>query len=209
MKLRIKSTAALALSVAAFVPAAAAPVFSDDFNRADANVVGNGWSETEPQPGDIRIHDGVLELQDAGSRILQASGLSTVGFTAITLGYDWARAGNTEVPDELAVEWRDGSQAVEAWNLLALHSLAGTATTFTQEWFALGSAAENLADLEFRFRLSVNANNEGILLDNIVLAGTSSTAAPGSQQVPEPGSAALAGLSLVLLALTRRGKQRG
>ena len=55
--------------------------------------------------GDIRVRDGVLELQDEGSRILQASGLSTLGYGAITLGYDWARMGNTEADDELAVEW--------------------------------------------------------------------------------------------------------
>ena len=204
MKLRIKSTAALALSVAAFVPAVAGPIFSDDFQRSDRNLVGGGWSEVEPQPGDIRVRDGVLELQDEGSRILQASGLSTVGWGAITLGYDWARMGNTEAHDELAVEWRDGSQASNIWSLLALHALGGSGTAYTRELLALGDAAADLADLEFRFRLSVNANNEGVLLDHIVLSGTPLAQVQAPLQVPEPASLGLAGLGLTLLALTRR-----
>jgi hypothetical protein len=205
MKLRIRSTAALALSVATLVPAVAAPVFSDDFQRSDRNVVGGGWTEAEPQPGDIRVRDGVLELQDEGSRILQASGLSTVGWSALSLGYDWARMGNTETQDELAVEWRDGAGPDEVWTLLAVHPLGGSDTAYTRELRALGDAAAGLADLEFRFRLGVNANNEGVLLDNIVLSGTPLAQA---SQVPEPASLGLAGLSLALLALTRRGVRR-
>ena len=82
------------------------------------------------------FRDGVLELQDEGSRILQASGVSTVGWGGITLGYDWARMGNTEANDELAVEWRDGSLGGDAWSLLALFTLVAQsdALVVIQEW---------------------------------------------------------------------------
>ncbi len=199
MKLRVKAAAAFAFSVAAAMPGAASTIFADNFNRADSNLVGNAWSEVEPQPSDIRIHNQVLELQDIGSQILQASGVTTVGYTGITLTYEWARMDNTETGDALAVEWRDGSSA-SPWTLVDTHPLDG-GTSFTTESFLL-PGAEGLADLEFRFRTVVNGNNEGLLLDNILLTGTPSLAL--QQQVPEPGSFALAGLGVALLGLSRR-----
>jgi hypothetical protein len=208
MKLRIISAAALALSVGAALPAQAAAIFADDFNRANSNTVGNGWAETEPQPSDIRVHGNVLELVDEGSKILQAGGISTVGFTGITLSYDWSTIGNTESDDFLVVEWRDASQAVESWTALLPSDPLGGSPGFSHSSFALGAAAENLADLEIRFSVDVDGNNEGVLLDNVVLAGTpvAQEISP-QQQVPEPGSLALAGLGVVLLALRRRDKR--
>jgi hypothetical protein len=205
MKLRIKSAAAFALSVAAAMPGTAATILTDNFNRGDSNLVGNGWTEVEPQPSDVRLHGQVVELTDIGSQILQASGVSTVGFDDITLGYDWARIGNTEAGDAFAVEWRDGSLA-GAWTLLGMHSLDGSGTAFTGESVSLLNAG-GLTDLEFRFRNLVTGNNEGLLLDNIVLSGTPLIALQ-QQQVPEPGSFALAGIAVVLLALSRRKPSR-
>jgi hypothetical protein len=204
MKTRITTVAALALAIAAAMPVAAAPLFADDFNRTDSNLAGNGWSEVEPQPSDIRVHGQVLELTDIGSQILQASGVSAVGYDDILLAYDWARLDNTESGDAFAVEWRDGSSG-GGWNLVGTHPLDGSGTAFTSESFLL-SGAQGLADLEFRFRTMVNGNNEGLLLDNIMLSGTPVAAL--QQQVPEPGGLALAGLGVVLLALTRRRQPR-
>ena len=64
-----------------------------------------------------------------------------------------------------------------------------------------------IADFEFRFRVAVDSNNEGALIDNVTLSGTAS--ALRVQAVPEPGSLALAGAALVLLSAATLGRRAG
>ena len=199
------SLAALALLGLAALPAAATPIFSDDFERASADAVGHGWLETESDAADVAIvaRDALghaLQIRDDDPDAVAAQGgLSTLGWTGLSLSYDWAPTNNTELGDRLFVEWRDGA-AAGAWTLLATHALAGPAPQQSASWNLVG--AEGIADFEFRFRLDVDANNEGAYVDNVVLAGQAAHA------VPQPGSLALAGLGLALLPFAAR-RRRG
>jgi hypothetical protein len=177
--------------------AQAAPVFSDDFDRPVSNSVANGWTEEESQAGDISIvnRSGLnhqMQIQDLSPQAIAShlSGISTVGFEQISISYEWAPLSNTELGDQLFVEWRDGSLGAIAWNLIASHALTGT-EAYTTETFLLTGSTGGLSDLELRFRLNVNANNEGALIDNVLLSGTTVTA------VPEPSALALASLGLL------------
>jgi hypothetical protein len=185
----------------------AAPVFSDDFNRPISNSVGNGWTEEESQSGDISIvnRSGAnhqMQIQDLSPQAIAShlSGISTVGFDQVSLSYEWAPLSNTELGDQLFVEWRDGSVGGSVWNLIATHALTGT-EAYASETFLLANSSGGLSDLELRFRLNVDSNNEGALIDNVLLSGAPVT------PIPEPGALALAGLGLLgVFATSHRRK---
>lgn len=215
MKLH-RSTAPTTLAfvlAAASASALATPIFSDDFNRALSNTVGNGWQEVEgaspSAAADVSIVErsaGDNEMQvrdnDPNGIASQLAGISTLGYTSLALAYDWAPTNNTEAGDLLFVEWRDGSAG--SWTQIAAHALLGTGT-HTSELWSLPDAA-GVTDFEFRYRVAVNANNEGATIDNVVLSGR--RIADEARAVPEPGSLALAGLGLCLLPWVARGRRR-
>jgi hypothetical protein len=215
MKLH-RSTAASTLAfvlAAASASALATPIFSDDFNRAPSNTVGNGWHEVEgaspSAAADVSIVErgaGDNEMQvrdnDPNGIASQLAGISTLGYTSLTLAYDWAPTNNTEAGDLLFVEWRDGPAG--SWTQIAAHALLGTGM-HTSELWSLPDAA-GVADFEFRYRVAVNANNEGATIDNVVLSGRRT--ADEASAVAEPGSLALAGLGLCLLPWVARGRRR-
>jgi hypothetical protein len=215
MKLH-RSTAPTTLAfvlAAASASALATPIFSDDFNRALSNTVGNGWQEVEgaspSAAADVSIVErsaGDNEMQvrddDPNGIASQLAGISTLGYTGLTLAYDWAPTNSTESGDLLFVEWRDG--AAGSWTQIASHALLGTGTHASALW-SLPDAA-GVADFEFRYRVAVNANNEGATIDNVVLSGRRT--ADEASAVPEPGSLALAGLGLCLLPWVARGRRR-
>jgi hypothetical protein len=202
----------ITLSLAA-ATAHATPVFSDDFNRAISNSVGNGWTEQESQAGDISIVnrsgiDHQMQIQDLSPQAIAShvSGVSTVDFTQLYLSYEWAPLSNTELGDQLLVEWRDGSVSGSVWNLIATHDLNG-GQSYSAELLSLSSSSNGLADIELRFRLNLNENNEGALVDNVLLSGMSATTL-SSNAVPEPCTLALAGVGLVgmFASSLRRGR---
>jgi hypothetical protein len=202
----------ITLSLAA-ATAHATPVFSDDFNRAISNNVGNGWTEQESQAGDISIvnRSGInhqMQIQDLSPQAIAShvSGVSTVAFTQLYLSYEWAPLPNTELGDQLLVEWRDGSVDGSVWNLIATHDLNG-GQAYSAEMLSLSSSSNGLADFELRFRLNVNENNEGALVDNVLLSGMSATTS-SSNAVPEPRTLALAGVGLlgIFASSLRRGR---
>ena len=206
------STLAFVLA-AAMAPAMATPIFSDDFNRALSDTVGNGWQEVEgaspSAAADVSIVErsaGDNEMQvrdnDPNGIASQLAGISTLGYTNLTLAYDWSPTNNTEAGDLLFVEWRDG--AAGSWTQIAAHALLGTGTHSAALWSLPDAAA--VADFEFRYRVAVNANNEGATIDNVVLSGLRS--GDEASAVPEPGSLALAGLGLCLLPWVARRRQR-
>lgn len=81
--------------------------------------------------------------------------------------------------------------------------MIGPAASQLASWSIAG--AEGLDALQFRFRLVVNANNEGAMIDNVALVGERpATPASTVQAVPEPAGAALAGLGLGMLAFFGR-----
>jgi hypothetical protein len=212
MKLhRCTAPSALVFALSA-APAMAAPIFSDDFNRAVGNSVGQGWSETEHNVSDVALvvrsgadHEMQVQDDDPDGIASQLSGISTLGYTGITLTYEWAATNNTESGDWLYVEWRDGALPANAWTQLAAHALNGSTAHQSASWSIPG--AEGLTDFEFRYRVAVNANNEGATIDNVVLSAERAPA--DANAVPEPASLALAGLGLCLLPWAARRRKEG
>ena len=189
--------ALFAVIVALPAPALAVVIFSDDFNRANSDTVGNGWVETvdNNNAADVRIIDNELELgKNQNPRATHS--LSTLGLNNILLEYDWRGLG-TESPDTLTVFWSpDGS----IFSLLATHSLS-TPTTFAHNSVGLGLAAENLAAISIRFWLNADQGNDFGRIDNVVVSGDLTN---GS--VPEPATLALLGIALACVGASRRRK---
>jgi hypothetical protein len=209
MHKRLMSLLALAFLASAGLPAAATPIFSDTFDRGASNVVGGGWTEVESDAVDVSLVNRssggqAMQLRDDDPRAIasQLDGISTLGYTNIRLSYDWAGTNNTEVGDFLWVEWRAGSTG--DWTEVTHHELLGTDFN-SAAWDIAGAGGLN--DFEFRFRLVVNANNEGAYVDNVVVSGDREVVVTPSD-VPEPGALALSGLALTALALTSRRKAR-
>jgi hypothetical protein len=206
MQESLKSLLALALLTG--LPASAAPILSDDFDRGVSSVVGAGWTEVESDAVDVSLVNRssggqAMQLRDDDPRAIasQLGGISTVGYTNIRMSYEWAATNNTESGDFLWFEWRAGSTG--NWTEIAQHALLGTSDYGSVVWDIAG--ADGLSDFEFRFRVVVDSNNEGAYVDNVYLSGDRG-AAIVVNAVPEPGALALAGLALSALALLGRRK---
>ncbi len=148
--------------------------FTDDFNRADSSTVGNGWVEVENQTTDCAIVSNQCQIQDQGplGQITQ-SNINTAGLSSITFSYDWRDDGTTEAGDLLISEWKLSSSGT--WNTLGSHTL--TQPTLVNASFNLPAAAENTS-IDIRFRITVNGNNEGAFVDNVMVCGASPCTAP-------------------------------
>ena len=187
-----------ALLSALIAPAALAGViFQDDFDVANRNTVGNGWSEIERNNNDVAIDNGRLRLRDRQNGIdaaaSQLAGISTLGLEDIALSFDWSASYNTESNDSLFVQWR--VTGASTWTTLMEQALGGS--SMQHRVLALGLAAADRASLQFRFYIDVSASNERVYLDNVTLSGNDRNVA-----IPEPSTLLLLGIAL--LAIRRR-----
>jgi len=177
----------------------AAVIYTEDFNRADSNTVGNGWHETGDQANDVAIVDSTLMLRDnqAGVDAAIWQNLSTSGYSDVSLTFDWAASMNTESNDTLNVSWRDASSS---WQTIWSTSLGGSdfATVLLDD---IIGASDN-DSFELSFWTNVSWYNEAAYLDNMILAGTLNTA-----NVPEPATMGLFGMGLLGMGLSLKKKK--
>jgi hypothetical protein len=196
MNLSIKQllvTASLSLFC---LSASATVIFQDDFNRADSNNVGNGWSTIEDDRNDVAIRNNTLQLRD-NQRGIDAAAWhynSTETFSEIYIDFDWAASYNTESRDDLYLSWFDGTD----WNDIWHTTLGGSG--FASVSVGAIAGAENLSDFGFAFWTDVSSSREAAFIDNVVLRGTVTS-------VSEPGSLALLGLGLAGLGFVRKQKK--
>ena len=184
--------------------ASAATIFSDQFNRGTTGTVGNGWTELG-DAGGVGIQSNVLYLYgsngtslDAG--IAQLAGLSAVGYTGITLAFDWLGIG-TEFTDHLYAQWKLQSESSSQWHTLATIALGDTSGGLNPTGLlALGAAAAGQL-IDIRLYTDVSRTDEGAWIDNVVLAGT-----PVSP-VPLPGALPLFASGLVGLGWLRKRRK--
>ena len=194
----LKLVAATVLALGCHVPASASTVtlFTDDFNRANSNTVGNGWTESGGVSSvDVAIAENMLRLRHPNATATQAV-MSTVGYTDITLDITWAGLPDSEPLDELFVEWRNTANG--AWTRAATLSMGST--SFQSRTIQLTGADSSAL---FQFRLFGDASradeDEGALVDVVTLNGVVASAS-----VPEPSSLLLLLGAGLALATTRR-----
>ncbi len=191
----------LAALVCNFASLAQATVlFSDNFNRADSNTVGNGWVELEDDADDVAIWNNSMRLRDTlpgNPDAASTNALSTAGYTDIILTFDWAASNNTEPSDDLYVDWSS-----DGINYTTLFHTALGGSGF--ESVALGPLGIGGHDpFYLRFWTDVSTSSEWAAIDNVVLSGTA-VVANNPSTVPEPGTLALFGLGILGFAGARR-----
>jgi hypothetical protein len=206
----LAGSAVLALTVApAF--SATVTVYSDDFNRANG-AVGNGW-QISSSTSTVSIDSNSMLFTGAKNADVSATQgtqtISTVGFTNITLSFQWedGPTGKTEGGDKLDVSWSsNGTTFTSIANLNAGNS------SFTSVGpLALGAGAANLADLTIRISFSSNGNDGSARLDDLVISGDtvqSGNGDPLANPLPAALPMFLGGAGLIALLARRRNQKR-
>jgi hypothetical protein len=177
--------------------AQAGVIFTDTFDRANSNTVGNGWVITNH----VSVDDHTMLMKGNTAHeqppITSQIVVSTIGLENIQFSYDWQGDGG-EADDTLNVFWStDGS----TFHALASHSL-GSASIVNSSW-SLPDAAD-ISSLTIRYSFTGDMGNDGARIDNVSVTGETSPTSAAVTAVPEPGSLALLGSGLVAFGFVRR-----
>ncbi|MGC3938821.1 VPLPA-CTERM sorting domain-containing protein [Roseobacter sp. EG26] len=205
----VKSLAAFAVAngLLAGAASAASVIFEDDFNRANSNSVGNGWTELEDENNDVRILNNRLRLRDflpgnpdaaAASAVIDAT-----GYTNITVSFDWQSLEPNENNDDLFLVWaldpRPSLSNQGAWTEVFQGDSGGT-NTFSES-VSISPGADN-SMFNLMFWSDVGNSNEGFLIDNLVVTGDLIS------PVPVPASLPLLAAAFAGFGVMRRRKNK-
>lgn len=205
------------LGAAAFVllsggPLSAATIFLDNFDRANSNIVGNGWAETEGAAASVAINNNQLVLSNniggtgVDAQVLQGS-FSTVGFTNITVSFDYRQFSNTAGVNDAA----DNDRLYFAWGTSSAASTVNpVAGFFSASSTILSSGNINLGPLAagttIWVRLFTDVSEgqpgtaEGYRVDNFLVSGdaiVSQTPLPGALMLMVSGLAGFGGVAAI------------
>jgi hypothetical protein len=179
--------------------AGAAIIFTDNFDRPPFpnNAIGNGWTKTENNFGDVQIRDrfstgvdGELWMRDLNASVTNSD--STVLFTNIQFAVKYNGNARSDSSDKLRFGWSDGPGPL---TLLATALDLGQNPAVTAFTFDLPAAAENLADFRFGLLTEVDGATDAARIREVTLIG---------DPVPVPGAVWLLGSGLVCLVGVRK-----
>jgi hypothetical protein len=202
--------AALIVSTCAVTGGSAATIFADDFNRAQDNTVGNGWTEHEKNAAAVRINHtggangfGFLELTKEASTAPDASvvggAFSTLGFTNISVSFLYKGAPGGNHPGEnLYFAW--GTTAATGTTTPTAGFFSDNSGLAQDNWLtatiSLGGAASNLAAIYLSLFTNVDSMSAGYEIRNFALTGDAHSDVPGPGETPLPAAVFLFGTVL-------------
>lgn len=212
--MNVFSKCAAVAAVGLFASAGAANagvIFQDDFNRSSSNTVGNGWTERENGSSDVAVNSNALQLRDeasggapdaaAATAVIDASGL-----TNVTLSFDWTAINGNETNDYLYVSYAivpAPSMSQETSWTQVFSGSDDNGGSFSESFVLAGLEGANF---QLMFWTDVSRNNEGFMIDNVVVDGIVIDD-PNAAAVPVPAALPLMGAGLVGLGLIARKRK--
>jgi len=192
--------------------ASAVTIFTDNFNRADNDTVGNGWIEHNDSANDVAIRDNQLRIRDQASTapdaaIAQGTILITTGFTGLQVSFDYRRMQDdgdgvsNEAGDNLLVSWAPSGTSITGTGWTTAATLFSNSDSFVST--GLINLVGALGEIDVRLHTVVNNDDEGYMVDNFSVFGT-----PGASAVPLPPAVLLFGTALVGMGLLGRRRKK-
>jgi hypothetical protein len=150
-------------------------VFSDLFNRPDSNTVDDHWIECENDIDDVGILSNTMRIRDQnGCSFGDAAAtraIPTIGYENIQIAFNYCTL-NTEISDTVTLKVSYDGSVFSTYPPL---NLGGTGcTNYTTS--LLPSAANDNANFVVRIQINVDQEDEGVLIDDLVVSGTPSVA---------------------------------
>lgn len=215
-KLAVSSALSCCVVTAQAAPAAET-IFSEDFARANSNVLGNDWSEIEESANDVKLLLGAARLRDNAEGVIDAGIARKFAgeMSGLSLSFDWKPLLNADAGDKFLVSWAtDYSSRARDWSTLFSTGLGANESDWTTTLISGNElAALNGLDsfyLLFWTNLSANEHgsedNEGVWIDNISLSRTPEQNAPVAS-VPLPSTLWLLATGLVGLVFPGKTKK--